>query len=43
VAIGSHFIAADHGALTRADVVELVTSRLFAQDDRLPQARERHR
>jgi AcrR family transcriptional regulator len=31
VAIGTHFIAADHLARSRADVLELVTSRLFAQ------------
>ncbi|MDQ2761182.1 MAG: TetR/AcrR family transcriptional regulator [Actinomycetota bacterium] len=31
VAIGKHFIAADHGARTRADVLELVAKRLFAQ------------
>jgi AcrR family transcriptional regulator len=30
VAIGHHFIAADHGARSRADVLELVTRRLFA-------------
>jgi len=29
VAIGTHFIAADHGAHSRADVLELVTRRLF--------------
>jgi AcrR family transcriptional regulator len=31
VAIGHHFIAADHGARSRADVLELVARRLFAQ------------
>jgi hypothetical protein len=31
VAIGTHFIAADHGARSRADVLELITRRLFAQ------------
>lgn len=31
VAIGNHFIAADHGARSRADVLELVARRLFAQ------------
>jgi AcrR family transcriptional regulator len=31
VAIGEHFIAADHGARTRTDVLELVTKSLFAQ------------
>jgi AcrR family transcriptional regulator len=31
VAIGTHFIAADHGTRSRADVLELVTRRLFAQ------------
>jgi AcrR family transcriptional regulator len=31
VAIGTHFIAADHGAHTRAEVLELVLRRLFAQ------------
>jgi AcrR family transcriptional regulator len=31
VAIGHHFIAADHGARSRADVLELVTRRLFAR------------
>jgi hypothetical protein len=31
VAIGTHPIAADHGARSRADVLEQVTRRLFAQ------------
>jgi AcrR family transcriptional regulator len=31
VAIGTHFIAADHGAHSRVEVLELVTRRLFAQ------------
>ncbi len=31
VAIGKHFIAADHGARSRTDVLELVARRLFAQ------------
>jgi hypothetical protein len=31
VAIGSHFIAADHGAKGRADVLDLITRRLFAR------------
>jgi AcrR family transcriptional regulator len=31
VAIGNHFIAADHGARSRADVLDLVASRLFAR------------
>jgi hypothetical protein len=31
VAIGHHFIAADHGARSRADVLELITRRLFAR------------
>ncbi len=31
VAIGDHFIAADHGARSRADVLELIARRLFAQ------------
>ncbi len=31
VAIGNHFIAADHGAHSRADVRELIARRLFAQ------------
>jgi AcrR family transcriptional regulator len=31
VAIGNHFIAADHGARSRADVLELVARRLFAR------------
>jgi AcrR family transcriptional regulator len=31
VAIGNHFIAADHGARSRDDVLELITRRLFAQ------------
>jgi hypothetical protein len=31
VAIGIHFIAADHGARSRADVLELVARRLLAQ------------
>jgi AcrR family transcriptional regulator len=31
VAIGNHFIAADHGARSRAEVLDLVTRRLFAQ------------
>jgi hypothetical protein len=29
--IGSHFIAADHGARGRADVLKLVVRRLLAQ------------
>jgi hypothetical protein len=29
-AIGHHFIAADHGDRSRADVLELATRRLFA-------------
>jgi AcrR family transcriptional regulator len=29
-AIGNHFVAADHGARSRADVLELATRRLFA-------------
>jgi AcrR family transcriptional regulator len=31
VAIGNHFIAADHGARTRADVLDHIARRLFAQ------------
>ena len=31
VAIGNHLIAADHGARGRADVLDLVATRLFAQ------------
>lgn len=31
VAIGNHFIAADHGMRSRADVLDHVTSRLFSQ------------
>jgi AcrR family transcriptional regulator len=31
VAIGHHFVAADHGARSRADVLEQVTRRLFAE------------
>jgi len=31
VAIGTHLIAADHGARGRADVLDLVVSRLFAE------------
>ena len=31
VAIGNHFIAADHGARSRAEVLDLVTRRLFAR------------
>ena len=31
LAIGNHLIAADHGARSRADVLELAVSRLFAQ------------
>jgi hypothetical protein len=30
VAIGNHFIAADHGARSRANVLEHVARRLFA-------------
>jgi AcrR family transcriptional regulator len=31
VAIGHHFIAADHGALSRAEVLDLIVKRLFAK------------
>jgi hypothetical protein len=31
VAIGTHFIAADHGTRSRADVRELIAMRLFAK------------
>jgi len=31
MAIGDHFIAADHGARSRADVLEYIAKRLFAQ------------
>jgi AcrR family transcriptional regulator len=31
VAVGTHFIAADHGARSRADVRELIAKRLFAK------------
>ena len=36
VAIGNHFIAADHGARTRADVLDHVTRRLFAREAVVP-------
>ena len=29
--IGSHFIAADHGARSRAEVLALITRRLFSR------------
>ena len=31
VAIGHHFIAVDHGAQSRTDVLDLITQRLFAR------------
>jgi hypothetical protein len=31
VAIGHHFIAADHGTLSRTEVLDVITKRLFAR------------